>query len=62
MSHDELHSVLEMGYPDPANVWKLRDYLEDMLINEGKEVYPFSRLGDHSNNHWFVYDTPWRDK
>lgn len=23
-------------------------------------MVPFSRLGDHSANHWFPYQTPWR--
>lgn len=23
-------------------------------------MVPFSRLGDHSDNHWFPYQTPWR--
>ncbi|HGC9639477.1 TPA: DUF2316 family protein [Streptococcus agalactiae] len=38
----------------------LRDYLEDMLKKEGKEVYPFSRLASHSANRWYLYETPWR--
>lgn len=59
---DELHRVLEMNSPNPGNVWKLRDYLEDMLKEEGKELYPWSRLADHGANHWYPYDTPWRRK
>lgn len=38
----------------------LRDYLEDMLKKEDKEVYPFSRLASHSANRWYPYETPWR--
>lgn len=38
----------------------LRDYLEDMLKKEGKEVYPFSRSASHSANRWYLYETPWR--
>lgn len=60
MSPQELYRVLEMDRPAPGNVWKLRDYLEDMLSLEKKEIYPFSRLADHSANLWYSYDTPWR--
>ena len=56
----ELHAVLNMRDPDPSYVWMVRDYLEDKLLEEGKEVYPFSYMADHSANKWFHYDTPWR--
>ena len=57
---DELHRVLSMDGPYPGNVWMVRDYLEDMLATKGIEMYPFSRMADHSANKWFAYDTPWR--
>ena len=47
-------------HPDPSDVWEVRDYLEDKLKEQGIEMVPFSRLGDHSDNHWFPYQTPWR--
>lgn len=62
MTPEELHRVLDMNKPYPGNVWKLRDYLEDMLAREERELYPFSRLADHKANLWYFYDTPWRTK
>ena len=62
LDREELHRVLEMKGPYPGNVWKLRDYLEDMLNKEGKEIYPWTRLSNHGANHWYSYDTPWRYK
>ncbi|MCZ3622904.1 DUF2316 family protein [Lactobacillus mulieris] len=56
----ELDAVLDMSNPNPAYVWKVRDYLEDMLKKAGQEVYPWSKMANHSANHWFNYDTPWR--
>lgn len=55
-----LERVLTMQQPDPSDVWTLRDYLEDMLRREKKPFTPFTRLGDHKNNRWFAYATPWR--
>ncbi len=60
ISSDELHSILKMDHPYPGNVWMLRDYLEDKLTEKGIPMMPFSRLADHSANHWYPYDTPWR--
>ncbi|HEO7342183.1 TPA: DUF2316 family protein, partial [Streptococcus agalactiae] len=40
----EVESLLSLDITYPGDVWMLRDYLEDMLKKEGKEVYPFSRL------------------
>ena len=34
---------LTLGH-DPTNVWKLRDYLEKKILEQGKEIYPFSVL------------------
>lgn len=56
----EVESLLSLDITYPGDVWMLRDYLEDMLKKEGKEVYPFSRLASHSANHWYPYETPWR--
>ncbi|HGC7684600.1 TPA: DUF2316 family protein [Streptococcus agalactiae] len=46
----EVESLLSLDITYPGDVWMLRDYLEDMLKKEGKEVYPFSRLASHSAN------------
>lgn len=60
ISDAELERVLNMTNPNPANVWMVRDYLEDKLNEKGIPMYPFTRLADHSANRWFSYDTPWR--
>ncbi|HEO6839804.1 TPA: DUF2316 family protein, partial [Streptococcus agalactiae] len=49
----EVESLLSLDITYPGDVWMLRDYLEDMLKKEGKEVYPFSRLASHSANRWY---------
>ncbi|HGS8835871.1 TPA: DUF2316 family protein [Streptococcus agalactiae] len=56
----KVESLLSLDVTYPGDVWMLRDYLEDMLKKEGKEVYPFSRLASHSANRWYPYETPWR--
>lgn len=56
----EVESLLSLDVTYPGDVCMLRDYLEDMLKKEGKEVYPFSRLASHSANRWYPYETPWR--
>ncbi|HGD6693029.1 DUF2316 family protein [Streptococcus agalactiae] len=56
----EVESLLSLDVTYPGDVYMLRDYLEDMLKKEGKEVYPFSRLASHSANRWYPYETPWR--
>ena len=60
ISEDELNRILTMNNPNPGDVWMMRDYLEDKLREQGTEIYPFSRLADHSANMWYPYDTPWR--
>lgn len=62
ISKEELERVLTMNRPNPSYVWMVRDYLEDKLTERGIEMYPFSRLADHSANRWYAYDTPWRKK
>lgn len=61
ISREELHKVLNMTNPYPGNVWKVRDYLEDKLTEKGIPMKSWSRLADHSANHWYPYDTPWRN-
>lgn len=61
LSAKKLKAVLLVKGDNPGDVWMVRDYLEEMLIKEGKEGYPFSRLADHSANRWFAYDKPWRN-
>lgn len=60
LTEQALEAALHVNKANPGDVWMLRDYLEDMLLKEGKAVYPWSRLADHSANRWFSYKTPWR--
>ncbi len=62
ITEEEFNRVLTMNHPNPSNVWMVRDYLEDKLTEKGIEIYPFSRLADHSANMWYSYDRPWRKK
>ena len=47
----QLHDSLEMnGNSNGYDVWKLKDYLVDKLMEQGKNPYPFTILKD---NIWF---------
>ncbi len=37
---------------DPTNVWRLRDYMEEKIIEQGKKPFPYSVL---KVNRWFQY-------
>ena len=41
---------------NPTNVWKLRDYMEEKIKEQGKSPYPFSIL---KNNIYYPYDKTW---
>lgn len=60
LNEKQVKDVLTMNHSNLGHVWMMRDYLEEMLIKEGKEVYPFSRLADHSANKWFSYEKTWK--
>ncbi|CRH89976.1 Uncharacterized protein conserved in bacteria [Chlamydia trachomatis] len=60
LSSRQLQHVLQVNGADFGHVWMVRDYLEEMLQKERKEVYPFSLLADHSANRWFSYEKPWK--
>ena len=63
ISSEELHAILNLksnSDPYPGDVWMTRDYLEDKLTEKGIPMKPFTRLANHSDNHWFSYNTPWR--
>lgn len=62
LSATEFDRVLNMNNPNPSHVWMIRDYLEDMLEKEKKEMFPFSKIANHKANRWFRYETPWREK
>ena len=57
---EDLERVLSMRHPRPGHVWMLREYLEEMLLKEGQEVFPFTVLADPSVNRWYDYERPWR--
>lgn len=40
----------------PTNVWKLRDYMEEKIQEQGKSPYPFSIL---TKNIYYPYDKTW---
>ncbi len=47
-------SVLNLSeVHDPTNVWRLRDYMEKKIKEQGKTSYPYSKL---IQNIWFRYD------
>lgn len=41
---------------NPTNVWKLRDYLEEKIYEQGKTFYPFSVL---QTNYYYPYEKNW---
>lgn len=43
---------------NPANVWMLRDYLEEKLIRNGQEPFPFTVL---KTNVYYPYKKPWKN-
>ncbi|MFT4104129.1 MAG: DUF2316 family protein [Lacrimispora sp.] len=51
---EELSAAFELSTPghDPTDVWKLRDYLEKSIREQGKEPYPYSSL---KVNIWYQY-------
>lgn len=55
---EDTFAVCKKHIAGPADVWKLRDYLEEKLTEQGKEVYPFSVLKP-GRNHWFSYEKTW---
>ena len=57
----ELHAVLNMKNEDPALVWIVKDYLEDKLTSQGKEVYPFATFDSYRGTSWYdTYATSWK--
>ncbi|WNY25212.1 DUF2316 family protein [Methanolapillus millepedarum] len=49
----ELNKVLEMVNPDPTTVWRVRDYMERKIKEQGKTPAPYSAL---ITNIWYRYD------
>ncbi len=38
---------------DPTDVWRLRDYLEKRILEQGRRPHPYSKL---ISNIWYRYD------
>ncbi|MDQ7093622.1 DUF2316 family protein [Desulfosporosinus sp. PR] len=52
-SAQDFKSALEvLPRYSPTNVWKLRDYLEKKILEQGKNLYPFTVL---KNNIYYQY-------
>ena len=56
----ELEKTLNVGLGvDPTTVWRLRDYMEDKIKEQGKTPYPYSILIE---NIYFPYKKDWVNK
>lgn len=52
-SRDDFVNALELiPHRSPTNVWKLRDYLEKKILEQGKRPVPFTVL---TNNIYYPY-------
>ncbi|TLG71807.1 DUF2316 family protein [Culicoidibacter larvae] len=50
----ELEAIIEMtDIVSPTNVWRVRDYLEKVILEQGKQPHPYSAL---KQNIYFPYD------
>ena len=57
LSSHELKNTLHIGLTtNPTTVWKLRDYMEEKILQQGKTPYPYSIL---KNNIYFLYTKNW---
>ena len=53
ISFTQLEETLNLDHAaDPVTVWRLRDYMEDKIKEQGKGTFPYSRL---INNIWYRY-------
>ncbi len=55
-SLDLKNALAVVPHYNPTNVWKLRDYLEEKITEQGKEFYPFSVL---THNIYYPYTKTW---
>lgn len=57
ISEKELTNTLNIGDKvNPTMVWKLRDYMEEKILKQGKTPYPYSIL---KRNIYFPYIKDW---
>ena len=55
---EELEVTLNVGpNEDPTNVWRLRDYMEEKILEQGKIPHPYSILKE---NIYFPYIKNWQ--
>lgn len=51
---EQLQELLNLyPTPNPTNVWRLRDYMEEVIKEKGKQPYPYTSLRE---NIWYRYD------
>ncbi len=56
-SESRLENTFQVkGVEDPTDVWILKDYLEEAIIEQGKKPYPYSKL---KKNIYFPYKKYW---
>lgn len=53
ISSYEFHAVLNMKNEDPILAWVVRDYLEEKLTEQGKEVFPFTTFDESNERSWY---------
>ena len=57
LNTDQLTNTLNLkSITDPTTVWRLRDYMEDKITEQGKTPYPYSIL---TVNLYFPYKKDW---
>lgn len=54
ISKRELTAILNIEHctADPTNVWRVRDYMEEKINENGKVPFPYSKL---NNNIYYPY-------
>ncbi len=57
LSARELTNTLNIGFmSNPTTVWKLRDYMEEKILAQGKTPVPYSTL---HQNIYYPYERDW---
>ncbi len=59
-SETQLENTFAVGsIENPVDVWKLRDYMEETILEQGKKPYPYSKL---KNNIYYPYKKDWDNR
>ena len=57
LSQRALTNTLDIGFmTDPVSVWRLRDYMEEKILEQGKIPKPYSIL---NHNIYYPYNRDW---